>query len=114
MNQPVQPVLAALAAALALGVAACGASNDDATLRAARQRRAGDGETAEALSGNLAGAGASSQEAAMQAWIAGFQDANPDATISYDPVGSGGGREQFIAGGTALRRHGLGTSRKTS
>ena len=35
-----------------------------------------------------------------QAWIAGFQDANPDATIAYDPVGSGGGREQFIAGGT--------------
>ena len=36
----------------------------------------------------------------MAAWIEGFQEANPDVTISYDPVGSGGGREQFIAGGT--------------
>ena len=38
----------------------------------------------------------------MQAWITGFQDANPDTTVSYDPVGSGGGREQFVAGGTAF------------
>ena len=56
--------------------------------------------TAAAVSGNLTGAGSSAQEAAQAAWIAGFQDANPDATIAYDPVGSGGGREQFIAGGT--------------
>jgi phosphate transport system substrate-binding protein len=35
----------------------------------------------------------------MQAWIAGLQDQNPDADASYDPVGSGGGREQFNAGG---------------
>lgn len=54
------------------------------------------------LSGNIAGAGSSAQEAAMEAWIAGFQTANPDATVSYDPVGSGGGREQFIAGGTVF------------
>ena len=38
----------------------------------------------------------------MEAWITGFQEANPDATVSYDPVGSGGGREQFVAGGTAF------------
>ena len=44
-----------------------------------------------------------SQEAAQQAWIAGFQEANPDVTIAYDPVGSGGGREQFVAG-----RHAFG------
>ena len=25
--------------------------------------------------------------------------ANPDVTVNYDPVGSGGGREQFLAGG---------------
>lgn len=38
----------------------------------------------------------------MQAWIAGFQERNPDATLSYDPVGSGGGREQFVEGGVAF------------
>jgi len=52
--------------------------------------------------GALAGAGASSQESAMQAWIAGFQAANPGATVSYDPIGSGGGRTQFLEGAVDL------------
>ncbi|NCT91929.1 phosphate ABC transporter substrate-binding protein PstS [Cellulomonas sp. APG4] len=56
----------------------------------------------EGLAGTLAGAGASSQESAMQAWVAGFQQANPDVTIAYDPVGSGGGRTQFTEGGIAF------------
>ncbi|MET0147164.1 MAG: phosphate ABC transporter substrate-binding protein PstS [Ilumatobacteraceae bacterium] len=54
----------------------------------------------EPVSGTLIGAGASSQTAAMQAWQAGFQEANPDATVEYDPVGSGGGREAFLAEGS--------------
>ena len=54
------------------------------------------------LSGEIAGAGATSQEAAQEAWIANFENDNSGATISYDPVGSGGGREQFIAGGVAF------------
>ncbi|GAB2737530.1 phosphate ABC transporter substrate-binding protein PstS [Nocardioides pakistanensis] len=83
------PGVAALA--LALGLSACAAGNETAD---------GDSEaTVEGLSGTLNGAGASSQEAAQSAWRAGFQTANPDVTVNYDPVGSGGGREQFIAGG---------------
>lgn len=54
------------------------------------------------LSGTLNGAGSSAQEAAQGAWQAGFQTLNPAATVNYDPVGSGGGREQFIAGGVAF------------
>jgi phosphate transport system substrate-binding protein len=54
------------------------------------------------LSGTLNGAGSSAQEAAQGAWQAGFQTINPAATVNYDPVGSGGGREQFIAGGVAF------------
>jgi phosphate transport system substrate-binding protein len=46
------------------------------------------------------GAGSSAQQAAMQAWAAGFNSAQPGVTFSYDPVGSGGGRQQFLAGGT--------------
>jgi phosphate transport system substrate-binding protein len=38
----------------------------------------------------------------MAAWQAAFQAANPDVTVNYDPVGSGGGREQFLAGGAML------------
>ncbi len=82
-----------LTLALALGVAACGSDDSDS---------GSGGSGGEAVSGEIAGAGASSQEAAMNGWIVAFQDDNPDATISYDPVGSGGGREQFIAGGTAF------------
>jgi phosphate transport system substrate-binding protein len=54
------------------------------------------------LSGTLNGAGSSAQEAAQGAWQAGFQTLNPAVTVNYDPVGSGGGREQFIAGGVAF------------
>jgi len=54
------------------------------------------------LSGTLVGAGASSQAAAMQGWQVGFQELNPDVTVEYDPIGSGGGRETFLAGGTTF------------
>jgi phosphate transport system substrate-binding protein len=52
------------------------------------------------LAGSLSGAGSTAQQAAMAAWQAAFQTANPGVTVNYDPVGSGGGREQFLAGGT--------------
>ena len=54
------------------------------------------------LSGTIAGAGASSQGAAQESWIAAFQTANEAVTISYDPSGSGAGREAFIGGGIAF------------
>lgn len=83
-----------LATSGALLLAGCGAANEAAP--------AEGGAGASGLSGEIAGAGASSQAAAMQAWVAGFNTANPDAVVTYDPVGSGGGREQFTAGGTAF------------
>ena len=51
-----------------------------------------------ALTGNLVGQGASSQQVAIQAWTAAFNQANPDAVVEYDPAGSGTGRESFLAG----------------
>ena len=53
-----------------------------------------------AFSGTLVGVGASSMGAAQEAWAAGFQTANPDVTVNYDPQGSGAGRETFQAGGS--------------
>lgn len=79
-------------ALLAIGAAACG--SDDST------SSDGTSGTSGSLSGEIAGAGSSAQEAAQEAWIAGIQNDNADVSIAYDPVGSGGGREQFIAGGT--------------
>ena len=78
----------------ALLLAGCGASNE-----AAPSGGSGGGSAAAAVSGTISGAGASTQQAATQAWVAGFQKTNPDATINYDPSGSGAGRTQFIAGG---------------
>lgn len=80
----------ALTAVLALS--ACSAANDEPA-PADTSNAGGEG-----LSGEIAGGGSSAQEAAQAAWAAGFQTANPEATINYDPVGSGGGREGFIDG----------------
>ena len=77
-------------AAVALALAGCSAANE-------QPAEGGEGESG--LSGTLSGGGASSQEAAQNAWRAGFQDANPGVQVNYDPIGSGGGREQFIGGG---------------
>jgi phosphate transport system substrate-binding protein len=86
---------AILTAALAgsLSLAACGASNEGGSSTASGSSSAAQ------LSGDLVGAGSSAQQAAMQAWQAGFNGAQPGVNFSYDPVGSGGGREQFLAGG---------------
>lgn len=92
------------AAALTFALAACSPSNEE-TDEPTSSSEAGGGTESEApeamdLSGSLNGAGASSQESAMEAWRAGFQSANPNVTVNYDPVGSGGGRTQFLDGGT--------------
>ncbi len=62
----------------------------------------GGGETAAPsdLSGTLVGAGSSAVGAAQETWIAEFQTINPDVTITYDPSGSGAGRETFLGGGS--------------
>lgn len=81
----VVPALGALA--LGISLTACGAGNEGGA--------AGDGN----LAGTLNGGGASSQEKAQNAWVAGIQDANADLTVNYEPVGSGDGRANFISGG---------------
>ncbi len=82
----------AIAAIAALALAGC-ASNEPS----GGSSEPADGGSS-SLSGEIAGGGASSQEVAVQAWTAGFQTANPDVTITYDPSGSGAGRESFQAG----------------
>src|SRR3954447_21072406 len=85
------PLAMALAGSLAL--AACGASNETSS------GSSSGGSSGAQLSGTLNGAGSSAQQAAMQGWTAGFNKEQPDVTVNYDPVGSGGGREQFLSGG---------------
>jgi phosphate transport system substrate-binding protein len=82
--------IVAIAAVGTMLLASC-ASNEGGT------SPSGDASSSD-LSGSISGIGASSQQAAQEAWVAGFQTANPDVTINYDPQGSGGGRESFISG----------------
>lgn len=93
----------AISAGLALALSACGT---DATPQPTTAPSSSDGATNEpsetpetTVSGSIAGAGASSQEKAMGGWIATLTSVAPDLTVSYEAVGSGGGREQFLSGG---------------
>src|SRR5699024_3917333 len=88
---------AAIASVAALALAACG-SNDDTAAEDTGNGGNGEEAATEVVSGTLTGGGASSQEAAMTAWTAGITEFHPDLTVNYDPVGSGSGREGFIAG----------------
>src|SRR6187431_2205226 len=88
--------IGAVGAIAALALAGC-ASNEQTPSSSSSAN-----PSAAALAGEIAGAGASSQEVAVQAWTAGFQTANPDVTITYDPAGSGAGRESFQAGAVAF------------
>lgn len=105
-----------LAVLSALALAACGGDDDttagtapteepstDAPSTAAATTDAGTpggGPAIDfaALSGELVGGGASSQGAAVEAWKAGLGELAPNLTISYDTLGSGGGRSGFLDG----------------
>lgn len=84
--------IGAVGAVVALALTGCAANEASTTSTSAPAS-----DTA-AVSGSLVGAGASSQQVAIQAWTAAFQTANPDAEVDYDPQGSGGGRESFQQG----------------
>lgn len=87
--------LAALGLAGGLALSACSSGDPAANGGGGSD---GGGEQG-AASGQLAGAGASSAESAQGAWTQNFKALNPDAQVTYDAVGSGAGREQFLGGG---------------
>ena len=81
-----------------VSVAACG----DNTATTTDNSSSSDSTSKSApVSGNFSGAGASSQQAAVEAWIAGFQGTDPEAKIAYNPSGSGAGVQTFLTGATA-------------
>ena len=86
------------AAALTFGLCAtCAACGDN--VPADNSNASGSQNTK--ISGNFQGSGASSQQVAMEAWIAGFQSKNSGAKIAYNPTGSGAGVTTFMTGATA-------------
>jgi len=88
--------VAAIGGIAALALTSCAANESGSG-----QTDGGDAASS-SLSGELVGAGASSQGSAQEAWVAGFQTANADVTINYEPSGSGAGRETFQQGASAF------------
>lgn len=86
--------LAAVAFAGALALAACSESSDSAST----DDTTDSASAIECASGTLSGEGSSFQKNAITEWIKNYQTACPDATINYNPTGSGAGIKQFIAG----------------
>lgn len=90
---------AAVISVAALALTACGSDNPTGETPAGNGSTAPAGDMGSAVSGELTGIGASSQNSAMEAWRAGFTSANPDAVVQYAPDGSGAGRTAFLNGG---------------
>jgi phosphate transport system substrate-binding protein len=84
---------AAVLSVAALALTACGGNGGSSDTPAE-----GNGSAPAEVAGNLTGGGASSQESAMTAWTNGVTEVHPDLTVTYDPVGSGSGREGFLNG----------------
>jgi phosphate transport system substrate-binding protein len=82
----------ALVGTLALALSACGSDN---AVGADGTPSSGTSEVS-TLSGTLNGGGSSAQEKAQQAWVAGFQTANPNVTVNYTTTDSGAGRKGFL------------------
>ncbi|NLE11935.1 MAG: phosphate ABC transporter substrate-binding protein PstS [Actinobacteria bacterium] len=87
-----------------VGVAAAGcgeaadlpaAGGSDTTASGTAATTAGSGGQSAPLTASLNGAGATFPEPLYIEWIGEFQAANPEATINYQGIGSGGGIEQF-------------------
>ena len=80
---------------LALGVAACGSSDND---------NGGGGSSSASVpdkGGSLNGAGATFPQPVYDEWSARFKD-NTGTTVNYQGIGSGGGVAQFTAGTVAF------------
>ena len=81
---------AAVAAAGVLALGACSETSDDGAAEGAAD--------IDCASGKLSGEGSSFQKNAITEWVKLYQQACPDATVNYNPTGSGAGIKQFIAG----------------
>ncbi|MBN1631251.1 MAG: phosphate ABC transporter substrate-binding protein PstS, partial [Thermoleophilia bacterium] len=89
-------VLALLVIGL-VGAAAvgCGGSTDLPAAGGVATTAAGSGGQSAPRAAGLNGAGATFPEPLYIEWVGEFQAANPEVTINYQGIGSGGGIEQF-------------------
>jgi phosphate transport system substrate-binding protein len=86
--------LAIAVVAGALVLTACGSDNNTGSVASTGTKSAGGGDCA---AGTLNAEGSSAQKNAIEEVISGYNDNCPDATINYNPTGSGAGVKQFNA-----------------
>ena len=79
-----------------LALAACGSDNN--TGSASSSAATGSAASADCSTGTLNAEGSSAQKNAIEEAISSFQTTCADATVNYNPTGSGAGIKQFIAG----------------
>lgn len=96
-NTLIRSIAAVCGITMLTGFAACG----DNTAATNGSDAGATQKGAAKISGEFQGAGASSQQTAVEAWIASYTQQNPDAKISYNPTGSGAGVTTFLTGATA-------------
>ena len=96
-NTLIRSIAAVCGITMLAGFAACG----DNTAATNGSDAGATQKGAAKISGEFQGSGASSQQTAVEAWIASYTQQNPDAKISYNPTGSGAGVTTFLTGATA-------------
>lgn len=100
--------LAALGLVGGLALTACGGGSDTGSTSGSGSDNGGAAASGDyaSLTGSLAGAGASSQQNAQTAWTESFmglvQAQGGSLNVTYDSVGSGTGREQFLSNQAAF------------
>ncbi len=99
MNRSTAPralLFGSLSLAITVALAGCGSDNNGTTGAASTDSTTTPAGGGGSVSGTLNGAGSTAQQAAMEAWAAGFQTANSGVTVNYNPIGSGGGVTSFL------------------
>lgn len=87
----------------ALALTACGDDNPTGAFEGDDFQVTDAGPLADPqLTGTLNASGSSAQESAQTAWIAAYRGVQPDVTLNYDAIGSGGGRENLISGASPV------------
>jgi phosphate transport system substrate-binding protein len=91
--------LVGLALVTSLAVSACGSDdNTSPDAKGGASTAPSSSNSSPCASGSLTAAGSSAQKNAMDEWTKSYQGTCSGATVNYQPVGSGAGVQQFIAG----------------
>ncbi len=81
----------------ALSLAACGSDNNNTASTSASGSASSSASAISCATGSVTASGSSAQKNAMDEWVAAYQEACKGSTINYQGVGSGAGRQAFIA-----------------